>query len=45
VFFGGELKLGTGNTVTASSTNSVTNKIKLVVNGTTYYLLASTSAT
>ena len=45
IFFGGELRLGTGNTVTASVVNTVTNKIKLVVNGTTYYLLASTSST
>lgn len=30
-------------TVSASTTNTVTNKIAVVVNGTTYYLLASTS--
>ena len=29
----------------ASSTNTVTNKIAIVLNGTTYYLLASTSGT
>ena len=33
------------NAVTASTTNTVTNKIKIVANGTTYYLLASTSST
>jgi hypothetical protein len=32
-------------TATTSSTNTVTNKIAIVLNGTTYYLLASTSAT
>jgi hypothetical protein len=31
--------------VTASTTNTVTTKIALVINGTTYYLLASTSGT
>ena len=41
----GELRLGAGQTVSASVVNTVTNKIKLIVNGTTYYLLASTSAT
>jgi hypothetical protein len=30
-------------TVGASTTNSVTNKIAIQINGTTYYLLASTS--
>ena len=29
--------------VSASTTNTVTNKISVVINGTTYYLLASTS--
>lgn len=29
--------------VSASSTNTVTNKIAININGTTYYLLASTS--
>jgi len=29
----------------ASTTNTVTNKIAVVLNGTTYYLLASTSGT
>ena len=28
---------------TSSTTNTVTNKIAIVLNGTTYYLLASTS--
>jgi hypothetical protein len=32
-------------TVSASTTNTVTNKIAIVINGTTYYLLASTSGT
>jgi hypothetical protein len=32
-------------TVSSSSTNTVTNKLKVIVGGTTYYLLASTSAT
>ena len=44
-FLNGELKLGSGQTVSASVLSTVTNKIKLVVNGTTYYLLASTSST
>ena len=29
----------------SSTTNTVTNKIAIVLNGTTYYLLASTSGT
>ena len=29
----------------SSTTNTVTNKISIVINGTTYYLLASTSGT
>lgn len=32
-------------TVSASTTNTVTNKIAVVISGTTYYLLASTSGT
>lgn len=32
-------------TPTASTTNTVTTKIPVVVNGVTYYLLASTSGT
>ncbi len=43
VDFGGELRLSSSNTVNASVLATVTNKIKLVVGGTTYYLLASTS--
>ena len=31
--------------VSVSTTNTVTNKISVVINGTTYYLLASTSGT
>lgn len=31
--------------VSASTTNTVTNKIAVNINGTTYYLLASTSGT
>jgi len=31
--------------VSSSSTNTVTNKIAITINGTTYYLLASTSGT
>jgi hypothetical protein len=31
--------------VSASTTNTVTNKISVIINGTTYYLLASTSGT
>lgn len=31
--------------VAAATSNTVTNKIPVVINGTTYYLLASTSAT
>lgn len=34
-----------GGTPSASTTNTVTNKIAVVINGTTYYLLASTSGT
>ena len=33
----------TGQTVSASTTNTITNKIKINVNGVDYYLLASTS--
>jgi hypothetical protein len=40
--FTGEISIG--NSVSASVLNTVTNKIKIVVNGTTYYLLASTSS-
>jgi hypothetical protein len=29
--------------VSASTTNTITNKVAVVINGTTYYLLASTS--
>jgi hypothetical protein len=44
------LPAATGNilsstAVSASTTNTVTNKIAINVNGTTYYLLASTSST
>jgi hypothetical protein len=31
--------------VSSSTTNTVTNKIAISINGTTYYLLASTSGT
>ena len=34
-----------GGTPSSSTTNTVTNKIAIVINGTTYYLLASTSGT
>lgn len=34
-----------GQVVSASTTNTVTNKVAIVINGTTYYLLASTSGT
>lgn len=30
--------------VTASTTNTITNKIAVSINGTTYYILASTSS-
>ena len=33
----------TGQVVSTSTTNSVTNKVAIVINGTTYYLLVSTS--
>lgn len=33
-----------GSAPTASTTNTVTNKIAIQINGVTYYLLASTSA-
>lgn len=39
----GELQLGAGQVVSASVVNTVTNKIKLIIGGVTYYLLASTS--
>lgn len=41
--FSGEVRLSSGNTVNASVLSTVTNKIKMVVGGSTYYLLASTS--
>ena len=44
-FFNGAIQLGTGNTLTASVLSTVTNKIKIIVNGTTLYILASTSST
>ena len=44
-FLQGELQLGSGQVVSASVINTVTNKVKLIINGTTYYLLASTSGT
>lgn len=34
-----------GQTVSASVANTVTNKVAIVINGITYYLLASTSGT
>jgi hypothetical protein len=34
-----------GGTPSSSITNTVTNKIAIVIGGTTYYLLASTSGT
>jgi hypothetical protein len=34
-----------GGSPSSSTTNTVTNKIAVVINGTTYYLLASTSGT
>ena len=34
-----------GGTPSASTTNTVTNKIAINIGGTTYYLLASTSGT
>lgn len=34
-----------GGTPSSSSANTVTNKIAVVIGGTTYYLLASTSGT
>ena len=43
-FFNGAIQLGTGNTLSASTTNTITNKIKIIVNGTTLYILASTSS-
>jgi hypothetical protein len=44
-FLQGELQLGSGQVVSASVLSTVTNKVKLIINGTTYYLLASTSGT
>ena len=43
-FFNGAIQLGTGNALTSSVLSTVTNKIKIIVNGTTLYLLASTSS-
>ena len=43
-FFNGAIQLGTGNALTASVLSTVTNKIKIIVNGTTLYLLSSTSS-
>lgn len=37
----GALSLGTGNAVTASVATPSTHKVQIVINGTTYYLLAS----
>lgn len=34
-----------GATPTSSTTNTVTNKIAVIINGVTYHLLASTSGT
>lgn len=34
-----------GSAVSASTTNTVTNKVAINIGGTTYYLLASTSGT
>lgn len=34
-----------GTAVSASTTNTVTNKVAINIGGTTYYLLASTSGT
>lgn len=42
-FFNGEIQLGSGQTVSPSVTNIITNKVKMTINGTDYYLLASTS--
>lgn len=36
--------LSIGNSVSSSSDNSIDSKVEIVINGTTYYLLASTSA-
>ncbi len=36
---------GINATVSASVSNTVTNKVAMVINGTTYYLLASISGT
>lgn len=41
--FGGEVQLSSDNTVNASVSSVVTNKIKVNVGGTDYYLLANTS--
>ncbi len=43
VSFGDEVKLSSANTVNASVLATVTNKIKVNVGGTDYYLLANTS--
>lgn len=43
IIVGGELKLSASNTVNSSVLATVTNKIKINVGGTDYYLLANTS--
>lgn len=43
VDLGGELRLSASNTVSGSVLSTVTNKIKVNVGGTDYYLLANTS--
>ena len=42
---GNGLQVLASNTLSSSTTNTVTNKIKITYNGTVYYLLASTSGT
>jgi len=37
-------QISCGNTVTASVSNTVTNKVSIIISGVQYYLLASTSA-
>ncbi len=43
VELGGALKLSSANTVNSSTTNTITNKVKINVGGTDYYFLVSTS--
>lgn len=44
-YFGGEIISGSGQSVTSSTDNTTTHKVKWTINGVDYYLFASTSNT